>query len=333
MQYRVLVPTGISVSTVCLGTAAFGIAPLEADAPRLVHRALDLGINFFNTATHYGNRKLWDRPGVPSWDQRKSAEEVLGIALKGHRNDVVITTKVGMDIGEGPNGGGRYGSGLTRRMITSRVEMSLRRLQTDHVDLLYAQSVDPNTPLEVTLRAFDDLVHQGKVLHYGLSGFPAWQMVEAVGICRQNSLNPIIGEEIGFSMANRQAERDLIPACQHLGLSLTAHTALAGGLLAGMDVITKRSVALLGFQRWRLGQGPGFSSHDMQVAEQLDSVSSEWAIPAPVLALGWLLSRPTVVSVITGPENVVELEQNALAGDLQLSPDQIETLDAIGKPA
>ena len=331
MRYRVLAPTGIRVSTVCLGTAAFGIAPLEEDAQRLVDRALDMGINFFNTATHYGNRKMWDRPGVPAWDQRKSAEEVLGGALKGHRDEVIITTKVGMDIDEGPNGGGRYGSGLTRRMIMSRVEMSLKRLMTDHVDFLNAQSVDPNTPMEVTLRAFDDLVQQGKVLHYGLSGFPVWRMVEAVGICRQESLNPIFGEEVSYSMVNREVERELIPACRHLGLSLTAHTALAGGLLTGLKTLGARSISTLGGQRWRLGQGPGFSAHDMRAAEQLDAVATEWGIPAPQLALAWLLSRPTLISVITGPESVEELEENAPAGDLNLSQAQLDALEAIGK--
>ena len=206
----------------------------------LVARAFDLGINFFNTATHYGNRELWDRPGVPAWTERKSAEEILGQALKGRRHDAIITTKVGMDIyqrGDRPNSGGRYGGGLTRRMITDRVEMSLRRLQTDYVDFLYAQSVDKYTPLEITLRAFDDLVRQGKVLYYGISNFPAWQMVDAVRICQVEHLHPIIGEEIAYNLVNRDVEKELIPAAQHFGLGLTTFASLAGGLLTGMETL------------------------------------------------------------------------------------------------
>jgi aryl-alcohol dehydrogenase-like predicted oxidoreductase len=331
MQYRVLGNTGIEVSAVCLGTATFGIAPLEEDAGRLVGRALQLGINFFNTATHYGNRRTWDRPGVPTWDQRLSAEESLGNALRGHRHEVFITTKVGMDVRDaGPNGGGRHGGGLTRRMIRDRVEMSLRRLGTDYVDFLYGQSVDRNTPLEVTLRAFDDLVREGKVLYFGLSNFPAWQTVDAVRITEREHLHPILGQEIAYNLVQRDVERELIPACQRLGLGLTTYAPLAGGLLAGARAISERPVSQLGFQRWRLGQGPGFSEREIRAAEELDRLSDEWAVPAPQLALAWLLTRPTVASVIIGPESIGELEQNAPAGDLELDEAQVAELDAIG---
>jgi 1-deoxyxylulose-5-phosphate synthase len=333
MQYRVLGNTGMEVSAVCLGTATFGIAPLEQDANELVARAFDLGINFFNTATHYGNRELWDRLGVPAWTERKSAEEILGQALKGRRHDAIITTKVGMDIyqrGDRPNSGGRYGGGLTRRMITDRVEMSLRRLNTDYVDFLYAQSVDKHTPLEITLRAFDDLVRQGKVLYYGISNFPAWQMIDAVRICQVEYLHPIIGEEIAYNLVNRDVEKELIPAAQHFGLGLTTFASLAGGLLTGMETLKNKPMSIMGTNRWRSGQGHDFNEREMQAAQDLDALAGEWGIPAAQLALGWLLTRPTVASVIVGPESVAELDQNAPAGDLKLEAGQLERLDRVG---
>jgi aryl-alcohol dehydrogenase-like predicted oxidoreductase len=332
MQYRVLGNTGLEVSAVCLGTATFGIAPLEEDATALVSRALDLGITFFNTATHYGNREMWDRPGVPAWTERKAAEEILGIALKGRRHEAIITTKVGMDIhqrGDRPNSGGRFGGGLTRRMITDRVEMSLRRLNTDYIDFLYAQSVDKNTPIEITLRAFDDLVRQGKVLYYGLSNFPAWQMVDAIRICEVNHLHPIIGQEIAYNLVQRDVERELIPAAQHFGLGLTTFASLAGGLLTGMETLRTKPMTQMGNNRWRLGNGAGYTEREMKGAESLDALAGEWGVPASQLALSWLLSRPTIASVIVGPETIAELEQNAPAGDLQLSESQLAALDAV----
>jgi aryl-alcohol dehydrogenase-like predicted oxidoreductase len=330
VQYRVLGRTGIEVSAVSLGTATFGIAPLAEDCASLVDRALDLGINFFNTATHYGNRKNWDRPGVPGWQDRASAEELLGAALKGRRSEVMITTKVGMDVGEAPNGGGFHGSGLTRRMIRQRVEMSLRRLQTDYVDFLYAQSVDRNTPLEVTLEAFDDLVHQGKVLHYGLSNFPAWQMVDAIRICERRGLQQILGQEVAYHLAMRNVEAEIVPAAKQFGLALTAFMALGGGLLTGMQTFEEKPASAMGIQRWRLGQGAGFSEREMDAARHLDSLAREWGIPAAQLALSWLLSRPTVAAVIVGPETIEELEENAPAGDLRLSAEQLAALNLVG---
>jgi aryl-alcohol dehydrogenase-like predicted oxidoreductase len=332
MQYRVLGNTGMEVSAVCLGTATFGIAPLEEDAAALVSRAFDLGINFFNTATHYGNREMWDRPGVPAWTERKAAEEILGIALKGRRHDAIITTKVGMDIhqpGDRPNSGGRFGGGLTRRMITDRVEMSLRRLNTDYVDFLYAQSVDKNTPIEITLRAFDDLVRQGKVLYYGISNFPAWQMVDAIRICEVNHLHPIIGEEIAYNLVQRDVEKELVPAAKHFGLGLTTFASLAGGLLTGAETLRTKPMSRMGNNRWRLGNGAGYTEREMKGAEALNALSGEWGIPASQLALSWLLSRPTVASVIIGPETIAELEQNAPAGELVLSEGQLQALDAV----
>jgi aryl-alcohol dehydrogenase-like predicted oxidoreductase len=330
MEYAILGNTGMRVSRVVLGTATFGIAPLEGEAPALVDRALELGINFFNTATHYGNRKRWDRPGVPPAEQRKSSEEILGNALKGHRNDVIIATKVGMDVGDGVNdGGGPKGGGLSRYHIMQRVEMSLRRLQTDHIDVYYAQTPDRITPLEDTLRAFDDLVRQGKVRYFGLSNHAGWKMVEAMWACQRLGLNMPIGQEVQYSLVRRESEHDVIPVSLEFGQTITAFSALGGGLLTGMDTLQHRSIATLGGQRWRLGEGPGFSAEELTAAEKLDALSKEWEVSAAQLALAWLLTRPAVTSALVGPETMAELEENAAAADVSLSSDQVEALDAL----
>lgn len=208
MQYQLLGQTGVRVSRLALGTALFGVAPLEADAAGLVRRALDLGVNFFETANSYGNQARFDRPGRPPAEQRRSAEEILGQALAGRRHEVVLATKVMERVGPGVNDGG-----LSRRHIVQQAEESLRRLRTDYIDLYYAHHPDPATPLEQTLRAFDDLVRQGKVRYAGLSTFPAWQMTEALWTSDRLGLNAPVCNQASYSLATRSAERELVPAC------------------------------------------------------------------------------------------------------------------------
>jgi aryl-alcohol dehydrogenase-like predicted oxidoreductase len=154
--------------------------------------------------------------------------------------------------------------------------------------------------------------------------------VDAVRITEREHLHPIIGQEVAYNLVQRDVERELIPACQRLGLGLTTYAPLAGGLLAGARAIAERPSSQLGFQRWRLGEGPGFNEREIQVAQELDRLSDDWGPPSPQLALSWLLTRPTVASVIIGPESVGELEQNAPAGDLKLDESQLTALDTLG---
>src|SRR5919198_67784 len=175
MEYRLLGASGVRVSALCVGASRFGISPLAADVDALVGRALELGINFFDTANSYGNQARFDRPALPPWTERASSEELLGRALRGRRREVVIATKVQEKVGEGPNDGGPLGGGLTRRHIVAQCERSLRRLGTDDIDVYYAHHPDPTTPLDQTLWAFDALVHQGKVRFPALSNYSAWQ--------------------------------------------------------------------------------------------------------------------------------------------------------------
>ena len=177
MQYSILGSTGISVSRIALGTATFGVAPTAEHTDRLVGEALDLGINFVDTADVYGNMPVFDRPGAPAAADREPAEQLIGRALRGRRDEVVIATKSNGIVGHGVND-----RGLSRRHIIRQVETSLRRLETDYIDLYYAHDPDPHTPLEQTLAAYDDLIRQGKIRYVGLSNHPAWQVTHALWI-------------------------------------------------------------------------------------------------------------------------------------------------------
>jgi aryl-alcohol dehydrogenase-like predicted oxidoreductase len=321
VQYQLLGQTGVRISRIGVGTAVFGVAPLEADAARLIDRALDLGINYFDTANSYGNQPRFDRPDGPPADQRHAAEEILGRALAGRRHDVVLATKVMERVGAGVND-----SGLSRRHIMQQVEASLRRLQTEYIDLYYAHHPDPSTPLEQTLRTFDDLIRQGKVRYAALSTFPAWQMTEALWTCDRLGLNAPVCNQVSYSLAGRAVERELVPACLRFGVSLVIFSPLAGGLLAGVAAAERPRG---GAQRWG---GPAFSPEQIAIAHRLDGLARAWGLPPAQLALAWLLSRPAVASAVIGPETVAELEANAPAADLLLNAEQLAALDAISHP-
>src|SRR6476661_1332852 len=225
MEYSLLGPTGVKVSKICLGTATFGVAPDAQEAGRVVHAALDAGINFFDTADVYGATPTFDRPGSPPAAEREPAEQLLGRALVGRRGDVVIATK---------SGERRFdpAAGLSRRYIIQQVEHSLRRLGPDYIDVYYAHFPDPDTPLEQTLVAYDDLVRQGKLRYAALSNHPAWQGVQAPWIAdhRHLSAGPVCAQ-VKYNLIDRAAEHELGPACQQFGLSMVPFGPLHGGLL------------------------------------------------------------------------------------------------------
>src|SRR4029453_203897 len=213
MEYSLLGPTGVKVSKICLGTATFGVAPDAQEAGRVVHAALDAGINFFDTANVYGATPTFDRPGAPPASEREPAEQLLGRALVGRRDDVVIATK---------SGERRFdpAAGLSRRYVIQQVEHSLRRLGTDYIDLYYAHFPDPDTPLEQTLSAYDDLVRQGKLRYVALSNYPAWQVTHALWIADDRRLTAPVCVQVKYNLVDRTAERELAPACVRFGLSI-----------------------------------------------------------------------------------------------------------------
>ena len=319
MQYSVLGTTGVKVSRICLGTATFGVAPTPEDADRVVGAAIDLGINFVDTADVYGNMPVFDRPGAPAAADREPAEQILGRALRGRRDEMVVATKsngiVGRDIND---------RGLSRRHIIRQVETSLRRLETDYIDLYYAHDPDPDTPLEQTLAAYDDLIRQGKIRYVGLSNHPAWQLTEALWVADDRRLNAPVAAQVKYNLIDRAAERELGPACHRFGVSIVPYAPLHGGLLADLGVLRPRRV--------RRPALPGLrdSPHaDIALARDVDRLSRAWGLAPYQVSLAWLLSRPAVASVIVGAETIEELRANATAADVALEREQLGALTAL----
>ncbi len=322
MKYSLLGTTGVSISTICLGTATFGVAPTADKTDRLVAEALDLGINFIDTADVYGNMPVFDRPGAPAAADREPAELLLGRALRGRRDDVVLATKSNGIVGHDINA-----RGLSRRHIIRQVETSLRRLETDYIDLYYAHDPDPNTPLEQTLAAYDDLIRQGKIRYVALSNHPAWQLVQSLWIADDRRLNAPVAVQVKYNLIDRAAERELAPACDRFGVSLIPYAPLHGGLLASLSVLDREVV---GDQRF---SGAGFTEAEIGIAREVDRLSREWGLEPYQTSLAWLLSRTAVASVIVGAENGDELRANASAADVALSPEQIDALTALAAEA
>jgi aryl-alcohol dehydrogenase-like predicted oxidoreductase len=318
MKYSVLGTTGVKVSQICLGTATFGVAPTAQDADWVVRAAIDLGINFVDTADVYGNMPVFDRPGAPTAADREPAEQILGRALRGRRDDMVIATKSSGIVGLGIND-----RGLSRRHIIRQVETSLRRLDTDYIDLYYAHDPDPDTPLEQTLAVYDDLIRQGKIRYVGLSNHPAWQVTQALWIADDRRLQAPVAAQVKYNLIDRAAEQELAPACQQFGLSLIPYAPLHGGLLADLQVLD-RDVA--GDQRFGAA---GFTEAEITLAREVDRLSRAWGLAHYQVTLAWLLARPAVASAIVGAETVDELRANATAADVNLEPAQLDALTAL----
>jgi aryl-alcohol dehydrogenase-like predicted oxidoreductase len=327
MLYKTLSMTGMRVSRLCLGTGAFGVAPRESEVTGLVHRALDLGINLFDTANSYGNFSRMDRPGAPAAADRESAETLLGRALKGRRDEAVVSTKVRELVGPGIND-----YGLSRRHIMQQAERSLRALQTDHIDIYYAHGPDPETPIEQSLRAFDDLIRQGKIRYFALSNFSAWQLTHAIDICDRLGFNRPVVHQTGYNLVMRGIEQDVVPACRHFGLDIAAYFPLNGGLLAGPEV---RNRPIAGITRFVPDKSKPVPTPPEQQAgaERLDALAAQWGHSPAHLAIAWLLSRPFLATAIIGAETVAELETSVKATDIKLDPVQIAALDALCPPA
>jgi 1-deoxyxylulose-5-phosphate synthase len=318
MDYSLLGPTGVQVSKICLGTATFGVAPDAQEAERVVDAALDLGINFFDTANVYGATPTFDRPGAPPAAEREPAEQILGRALAGRRDDVVIATK---------SGERRFdrAAGLSRRYIIQQVEHSLRRLGTDYIYLYYAHFPDPDTPLDQTLAVYDDLVRHGKLRYVALSNYPAWQVTQALWIADDRRLAAPVCVQVKYNLIDRAAERELARACVRFGLSIVPFGPLHGGLLAGTSQIEEREFA--GDKRFG---GSGFTQTELEVGRAVERLSQDWGLQPYQVSLAWLLSRPAVASAIVGAETAEEITANATAADVKLEQAQIDALTALG---
>jgi aryl-alcohol dehydrogenase-like predicted oxidoreductase len=315
MNFRTLGRSGIQVSEYCLGTMMFGKwgNPDARECAKIVDAALDAGINFVDTADVYDF-------GV--------SEEILGRALKGRRENVVVATKFFNGMGDDVNMRGN-----SRRWIMRAVEDSLRRLDTDYIDLYQAHRPDPNTDIDETLGALSDLVHQGKVRAIGTSTFPAHELVEAQWVSDKRGRERFVSEQPPYSIMVRGIERDVLPVCQKYGIGVMVWAPLNGGWLTGKYLGGK---APAGSRAEREPDHFDFNGpvHERKLAivEQLAKVGDDAGITLVDLAHGFVLAHPAVTAAIIGPRTL-EQAQDALRGaGTQLSQDVLDAIDAIVPP-
>ncbi|MBN8470721.1 aldo/keto reductase [Corallococcus exiguus] len=317
MHYRPLGRTGLFVSELCFGAMTFGGEGYwknigqqgQSEADALVGRCLDAGINFFDTANVY------------SYGQ---SEELLGKALAAKRSQVVLATKV-----RGRMGPGQNETGLSRYHIFDSVHASLKRLGTDHIDLLQIHGYDVATPLEETLRALDDLVSQGKVRYLGASNLAAWQLMKALGISDHRGLSRFESLQAYYSIAGRDLERELVPLMKDQQVGLMVWSPLAGGFLSGK--YRRNTEGPEGARRTTFDFPPVEKERAYNAIDVMDEVAKETGTTVARVALAWLLHQPHVTTVILGAKTQAQLEDNLAASELRLSAEQLAKLDAVSK--
>lgn len=305
MEYRKLGRAGVKVSRICLGTA-FRANLEEAICARVIERAIDLGCNFIDCANNYG---------------RGRSEEILGRALKGKRDDLVITSKIWTPTGQGPND-----RGLSRFHIMREVERSLQRLQTDHVDIYYLHSVDPDTEWEETLRTMEDLVRQGKVRYVGASNYRAWQVSELLWTADTGGWQPITCLQNLYNLLCRsEIEPDLMPLCRRHGLGLMTYSPLAVGLLTGRFRRDQAPPAGTPWNRERLAETLS-ERGDGVVRTLIDVAGKRGQTPAQI-AIAWLLDHPEITAPIIGPDLPEHVDEAFGAVEVQLTAEERQMLD------
>jgi len=314
MTYRQLGTSGLVVSTVGLGCNSFGATLPPDDVPRVVGEAIEAGITLFDTADTYG-----PEPGV--------GEELLGAALRGRRDEVVIATKFGMDA-RGLNGED-YGVRGSRRYIRRAVEGSLRRLGTDHIDLYQLHRMDPVTPLEETLGALDELVREGKVLYIGCSHISGWELVDADWTAQAAGLSRFISAQNEYNLISRGIEAEVVPAAAHVGAGILPYYPLASGLLTG-----KYRRGAPAPEGTRLASRPErLAAADFDRIEALERVAEQAGVSLLTLALGGLAAQPGVASVIAGARTPEQVRANVAAGLWEPDAQTLVAIDDASPPA
>ncbi len=301
MQYRPLGRTGVQVSVLGLGTNQIGRVVDEAGARVMIDRALELGVNFIDTAESYGNG---------------ASEQILGKVLRGRRHEFVLATKTGA---------GSDAGRLTPTRIVQRLDESLRRLDTDFVDLYYLHFPDDATPLEESLRALEDAAAAGKIRHAAISNHAAWRVAEAVGIARAHGWSPVAASQMEYSLVERAVEREMVPACEHLGVSLVPYFPLAGGFLTGKYERGAPPPANTRFGRAQ--QRPRYlTDENFDRLERWTAFARERGHAVVDLAFAWLLAHRAVCSVIAGATSADQIAANAASAAWTLSQDEVADL-------
>lgn len=310
MEYQVLRGTGMAVSRLCLGTMTFGEQADEEQARALLDQSLEAGVNFIDTADAYTGGR---------------SEEILGRALRGRRQRVVLASKVRFAAGEDPH----RDQGLHRGHILRGVEASLKRLQTDCLDICYLHAPDYQTPLEETLAACDRLVQQGKVIYVGMSNYAAWQMCEARWVSDRRNWAPPVVMQVVYNLVARSVEAECRAFAQHLNMGMVVYNPLAGGLLTGKHRLeegpasgTRFALKKNYFQRY-------WSPAHFAAVEELAQVAAAAGLSLTQLALRWLLSQPVVDSVILGVSNRGQLEENLRLAEGHLEAEVLAACDGV----
>ncbi|MCX7572351.1 aldo/keto reductase [Tumebacillus sp. DT12] len=310
MQYVNLGRAGVKVSRYCLGTMMFGSWGIdEKESVKVIHRALDAGINFYDMADIYGGG---------------TSEEIVGRALQHKRDEVILATKFKIRTEEGPNG-----EGASRYRIMRQVEESLKRLGTDYIDLYQIHRPDPTTPLDETMRALDDLVRQGKVRYIGCSNFDAWRIVESLWISDKMNLERFVTNQPSYSLLDRHIEQEIRPVSERYGLATLCYSPLGGGWLTGKY----NNVAAMPEGSRGEQHGWDFTTPENQdklrKVERLTAMAERKEITLAQLALAWLLHQGDSVIPIIGAKSVEQLNANLSAFDVQLSADELAEIENI----
>ncbi len=315
MEYVSLGNTGMQVSRLCLGCMSFGtpggpthpwVIP-EADGEPFFRLAMEKGINFFDTADHYNYG---------------DSEEITGRMLKKYarRDEIVVATKVGLTMGEGPNK-----RGLSRKHIVESIEASLRRLQMDHVDLLYVHRLDPKTPFEEMLEALDLVVRQGKVIYPAASSMWAWQFAKLREMQVSAGFTPFVAMQNFYNLAYREEEREMMPYCESEGVAVVPWSPIARGFLAG-----NRPKGSAGTNRAQTDKMGGYfgTKQDYAILDRVQKIAEELGTSAAKVAYAWVLSKPFVTAPIVGSTKLGQFEEAIEALDVSLTAGQIKRLEA-----
>lgn len=300
MEYRLLGSTGVQVSQLCFGTMSFGGDADEETSAAMFQRCLDVGINFFDCANVY---------------QRGRAEEILGDLMADCRDELVITSKFRYPMGDAPNQ-----SGASRRHMVEAIEGSLKRLKTDRIDLYFIHGFDANTPLEETLRAFDDLVCQGKILYPAVSNFAAWQMAKALGLSAKEGWARFECMQPMYSLVKRQAEVEILPLAESENLGVIPYSPLGGGLLSGKYGVSRRP------ESGRIIENAMYKARFAEewmfdTAEQFTAFARENGYDPAALAVAWAAAHPAVTAPIIGARNLSQLEGSLKSLEIEMTPE------------
>lgn len=317
MRYSRLGPSGLVVSKLAFGAGSLGVGETlpgltknidQTSADQIVGEAIDAGITFFDTSNKYVGGE---------------SERTLGKALGARRKDVVISTKCGIPIGPST-----LDRGLSVRHVVRECEESLRRMGTDWIDVYHAHTLDAETPLEETARAFEHLIRSGKVRYVAVSNWPAWMTARFQGIQDKAGHAPIVANQIYYSLLGRQVEREMVPLAKASGLGLVVYSPLAGGFLSGK--YERDRAAPPGTRRATFSASPRFNiDHGHDVVDLLRAIAGEYGVSPAHVALAWTIQRPTVSAVLFGISRHAQLTDNLAAADLVLADEHVAQLDAM----